>query len=81
MPKIRLPYGVRRKLYVDRKRASCLLPPLVVEEPDGDKYYARHVAYIDNPREPHNACMRWAENNTSAPNIWEETEAELELTV
>lgn len=75
-----LPGEVRRKLFVDRKAAAHLRLPIIVEDPNGERHYARHVRFVDKPCEPHHTEFKWSGNNNDAPALWIETEAELELT-
>lgn len=76
---MRLLYGVRRKLFVDRKAAARLEPPIIVEEPNGRRHYASRVRFVDMPRQPHHTEFMWSGNNEDTPALWVETEAELEL--
>lgn len=81
MAVITLQRGVRRKLFVDRKAAARLEPPIVVEEPNGTRYYARNIegwSRDSNWPEP-TFEFKWSGNNEDAPVLWIETEAELEL--
>lgn len=78
--------GIRRKLYVNRTCASKLEPPIVVEDCDtGKRWYARNVKIGDYPH-PYGASMwaaefKWTGRIDTAPALWIETEAKLELTL
>lgn len=84
--KVTLRAGIKRRLYVERKRAAIGKPPIVVEEEDPfngtTKWFARNVKGVSHWGPPEETFeFTWAERNDVGPVLWIETYNELELTL
>lgn len=79
---VTLPAGTLRKLFVNRKCAAQLEPPIMVEDDKGKRWYARHVKAITPLGEWGEAFeFKWTGSNDVAPALWIETTAQLRLTL
>lgn len=82
-----LPPGIKRRLYVDRKRAAIGKPPIVVEEETPGngttKWFARNVKGFGWPSRGPDVEFefKWTERDDIAPALWIETDNDLELTL